>query len=167
MANDRLGSLPYRGMGETFVISGLIAKRAELAGVLVDLEDRAALVRQDLIHLDSVIRMFAPERDPAGIKPKAIPRKSRYFAMGEVSQRIREALRDARGEPLAAEDIAMQAMRDKGLDTTDTRLAADFKKRIHWTLKRLASEGKVERVGAGLGVRWRLASISETPRQLP
>jgi hypothetical protein len=145
-------------MGQSFVISGLREKRAELAGILADLERRAAQCRHDLVHLDATLRMFAPDHDPAALRPKqVVAPRSIYFQMGEVTKRIRDALREAT-EPLSAEAIAVTTMQDKGLDASDSKLRADFIRRILWALKRLATQGKVERVGAGLGVRWRLTS---------
>jgi hypothetical protein len=110
------------------------------------------------MHLDATLRMFVPDHDPAALRPKqVIPPRSIYFQMGEVTKRIRDALREAT-EPLSAEAIAITTMQDKGLDASDSKLRADFIRRILWALKRLATQGKVERVGAGLGVRWRLVT---------
>lgn len=148
-------------MGQSFVISGLIEKRRELAGILADLEQRAAQCRSDLVHIDATLRMFAPEFDPDSTKPKRVlPRKSLYFQMGEVTQRCRDALRKAGGEPLTAEAIAVGAMADKGLDVADSRLRADFIRRILWALKRMATRGQVERVGSGIGVKWAIPGES-------
>lgn len=146
------------GMGQSFVISGLIEKRRELAGVLADLEQRATQCRADLVHIDATLRMFAPEFGPDSTKPKRVlPRRSLYFQMGEVATRCRDELRKAGGEPTSAEAIAVAAMTDKGLDVDDSRLRADFIRRILWALKRMAAQGKVERVGSGIGVRWVLS----------
>lgn len=50
-------------MGEPHVVSALREKRAEISGVIVELERRIALHRADLVHLDANL---APVRPGAG-----------------------------------------------------------------------------------------------------
>jgi hypothetical protein len=64
--------------------------------------------------------------------------------MGEVSLRCREALRDATN-PISAEDIARQAMRDKELDLADGKIRSDMIARLLWALHRLAKNGSVRK----------------------
>jgi hypothetical protein len=40
-------------MAETHVVSALMAKRSEVAGMITDLERRAAQQRADLVHVDA------------------------------------------------------------------------------------------------------------------
>jgi hypothetical protein len=150
-------------MGQSFVISGLVEKRAELAGILADLERKATQCRSDLVHLDAALRLFAPEYEPDAIKPKqVIPPRSLYFQMGVISDRCREALRKADGQSLSAQDIAVAAMQDKRLDVLDSKMRADFIRRILWALNRMAKRGQVTRIGAGRNVRWKLPEPTVT-----
>jgi len=57
-------------MADPHVISALRAKRGEVAGLIFDLERQIAQCRADLVHLDSVLRLYQPERDPTEIRPK-------------------------------------------------------------------------------------------------
>ena len=53
-------------MAESHVVSALVAKRAEIAGVIAQTERQLGQFRADLVHLDATLRLFAPgaEDDP-------------------------------------------------------------------------------------------------------
>ena len=53
-------------MGELHVISALKDKRAELAGLIDHLERQLGQHQADLIHVDAVIRLYAPEIERNG-----------------------------------------------------------------------------------------------------
>ncbi|KAA0567874.1 hypothetical protein [Azospirillum sp. Sh1] len=146
-------------MGEPHVVSALREKRAEISGAILELENRMAQHRADLVHLDATLRLFAPELEPESIVPKKPPAaRSHYFATGELARRCLEALRMAEGRVVAAEEIAVAAMRDKGLDPEDRKTRSDFIQRVLNTLTAQKGKGTVEKIGNGLGVRWRLPS---------
>jgi hypothetical protein len=46
------------------VVSGLIAKRAELAGVIDQLQHQLDQYRADLTHIDGALRILASDLDP-------------------------------------------------------------------------------------------------------
>ena len=55
-------------MGEPHIISALKSKRAEIAGVVAELEKELAERRLVLQHVDATLRLFAPDcarRHPA------------------------------------------------------------------------------------------------------
>jgi hypothetical protein len=52
------------------VLSGLVKRRAELAGEADALRGRLAQIAADLGHLDATIRLFDPDFDLAAIRPK-------------------------------------------------------------------------------------------------
>ena len=145
-------------MGELHVVSALREKRAALSGAIVDLEKRIAQYRADLVHLDATLRLFAPELEPESIAPKKPVARSHYFATGELARRCLDTLRVAEGRVIASEEIAVAAMRDKGLDPEDRKIRSDFIQRVLNTLTALKGKGTVEKVGNGLGARWRLAA---------
>ncbi|MFD1628230.1 hypothetical protein [Azospirillum griseum] len=144
-------------MGEPHVVSALREKRAEISGAILELEKRMAQHRADLVHLDATLRLFAPELE--SIVPKKPPAaRSHYFATGELARRCLEALRMAEGRVVAAEEIAVAAMRDRGLDPEDRKTRSDFIQRVLNTLTALKGKGTVEKIGNGLGARWCLPS---------
>jgi hypothetical protein len=55
-----------------FVLSGLVKRRAELAGEAEVIRARLAAIAADLGHLDAVIRQFDPAFDVAAIRPRKV-----------------------------------------------------------------------------------------------
>ena len=138
----------------TFVISGLKEKRSAVAGRIIDLRREADKLQADLHHLDAVLKLY-------GLEPSEIPNKGRmpvrsaYFGRNEMSRRCRDMLRDK--GTVKADDIAVVAMREKGMDPeTDRKTRSDFIRRILVSLHDLRDSNVVEKVGHGRGVVWRL-----------
>lgn len=106
-----------------------------------------------MVHVDAVLRLY-------GLEPSEIPTKGRmpvrsaYFGRNEVSRRIRDLLRE-KGS-IRADEVTMQAMRDKGLDPENRKLRADLTRRILVSLHDLTKGGHVQKVGHGRGVRSQL-----------
>ena len=95
-------------MENEHVLSGLIRKRAEIAG---ELESAQARVRQLIIDVDNVdatIRLFAPDIDLAEIKPKPLPPRHAAF-QGEMTRIILGVLRET-GLTLTTRDLALRIM---------------------------------------------------------
>jgi hypothetical protein len=135
----------------------LMRKRADLLFEIAQSEKHTERLRLELVHLDAVLRMFRPEIVAAGmpVRQRRWRRSSPYFARGELTQRIYAALGEA--VFIASADIAADAMRSKGLDPdADPETRTDFTRRITAQLSALAREGKMERVGKGRAMRWRL-----------
>lgn len=143
-------------MGDTFVISGLIQKRAEIFGVVVDLEKRVRRARDELAHIDATILIFDPEANPAGIKAKRSSDRTGWFENGEKSRKVRDMLREA-SEPLASAHIVRVVMAERGLDANDKRTRTKLTQSFLNVLSRMQAKGEIEKIGMGLGARWRLA----------
>lgn len=79
-----------------YVLSGLVKRRAELAGEADALKARLARIATDLGHLDATIRLFDPDHDVAGIRPRR-PRGPDVAGRGEMTRAILAVLREARG----------------------------------------------------------------------
>jgi hypothetical protein len=143
-------------MGDTFVISGLTAKRAELLGLALSFEAQARQARADLVHVDAALRLFDPNIDLTGIRGKHPSQgRSQWFENGEMSRLCREPLRNA-AEPLSAETMVRQIATARGMDMDDNRLRSRLITRFLQTLHRMAKGGDVERIGKGNGVLWTL-----------
>src|SRR5207248_6186240 len=73
---------PERSMtaSKDYVVSGLIEKRRELAGIIDQLQRQIDQRRADLVHIDGVLRVLATDLDPATIRPKRAYRRNCYFA---------------------------------------------------------------------------------------
>ena len=75
-----------RSVTKNLVVSGLIAKRAELAGVIDQMQSQLDQYRADLTHIDGVLRILVSDLDPETIRPKRAYRRNRYFARNELSR---------------------------------------------------------------------------------
>jgi hypothetical protein len=145
-------------MADTHVVSALRERRAKVAGCVARLERQLDQHRADLTHIDGVLRLFQPDRDPGEIKPKrTYARRTRYFARNELSRLTLEALRDA-GKLLSTDEIAGQVIAAKGFDGGDAKLRVSIRDQALTTLRVFRKRGAVEQVGLGRGVRWKLAN---------
>jgi hypothetical protein len=61
-------------------INALIRKRAEIAGQIREFEHQTDQLRAEMIHVDSVLRLFAPD-----IETEKIPAKRRSPQRGNIS----------------------------------------------------------------------------------
>ncbi len=119
------------------VVSALQEKRAEVSGVIADLERRIAQHRADLVHVDAVLRLYVPELAPETIPPKAVRRRNGWFKPGELSRLVLDVLRIAPAA-MAGKDIAAAVMARRGLDPADERTAHLVRKLVNNTVTRQA-----------------------------
>lgn len=142
--------------GDTFVISGLRERRSAVAGRIVDMRREIDKLQADLLHLDAVLRLYGLE--PAEIPNKGrMPVRSAYFGRNEISRRCRDMLREC--GTVKADEIAVRAMREKGLDPeADRKTRSDFIRRILVSLHDLRKANMIEKIGHGRGVVWQRRS---------
>jgi hypothetical protein len=139
------------------VVSGLIEKRRELAGIIDEMQRQLDQHRADLTHIDGVLRVLATDLDPEKIRPKRVYRRNRYFARNELSRLCLGVLRTAAGELLSADDIASRVIAAKGFDPGDAILRTAIREQAGSIVKRLHRNGEVENIGAGRASKWKLA----------
>jgi hypothetical protein len=138
--------------------NALIAKRADILLRISEAEKQIDRFRAELVHVDIVLRMFRPDVDMDSLPVRfRRPTKSPYFGHGELTQRIYNMLREQGS--VSSTEVAIAAMIDKGLNPqNDVRTRIDFVKRIARVLHDLHRTAKVEKLGRGKSIRWRLAS---------
>ena len=145
-------------MADPHIISALREKRALVAGLIEKLERKLEQHRADLTHIDGVLRLFQPDRDPGEIKPKrTYVRRTRYFARNELSRLCMDAVRAANGALLTTEEIAGRIIEAKGFDAGDAALRKAISEQSLALLRSFRKRGMVEQIGLGRGVRWKLA----------
>jgi hypothetical protein len=104
-------------MSASPVVNSLRRKRAEISGMVRDLERRAVALRRDLAHIDAALKIFAPGIDADAIKALRPRRpKNRLFGYKELSIRVMNALREAPEGGVTAETVAARIVADKGLE---------------------------------------------------
>jgi hypothetical protein len=142
-------------MENEHVLSGLIRKRAEVAGELDAAQQRVRQLIIDIDNVDATIRIFAPDIDLEEIRPKPLPPRHAAFK-GEIGRAIMDALRGT-GEALTTKDIALRVMAARDLNAGDPRLARTVQKRVGAALRHMRPSGRVrsERGKAGVCL-WRL-----------
>ena len=90
-------------MAESHVVSALVAKRAEIAGVIAQTERQPGQFRADLVHLDATLRLFAPGLEPKTIPAKRIRQSDLWFEQGELLLAVAEEHEDELVVPRAIE----------------------------------------------------------------
>ena len=138
------------------VVSALVAKRSEVAGVIADLERRAAQRRADLVHVDAVLRLYAPELEPDCIPSRAVRRRNGWFKPGELVRMVLDTLRVAPA-PMPTGEIAAAVMAQRGLDPADIRTGRLIGKLVNNALSRQAGD-RVEKIALHRSVTWRVRS---------
>jgi len=143
-------------MSNEITMNALVAKRAEILFEIGEAEKRIAQLQTELVHLDAVLRMFRPDFQAEGLPVRhRRPTKSPYFTHGELTQRIFDAMRVS--GTVTSFEVAAQAMRDKSLDPeNDKPTRTDFVRRVALALGDMQRKGKVEKIGKGWALRWKL-----------
>lgn len=142
-------------MTNAYAISALTTQRAKISGLTLDLEKELATHRASLLHIDATLRLLDPTIKIHRIRAThRAAERSGCFAPGEISQRCLEAVRDAGPAGVTVEDVALVALRDKGVEG-DEDLRMDFVKRFHNAMSRLLGKGQIDRHGRARGVRWK------------
>jgi hypothetical protein len=106
-------------MKNEHVLSGLIAKRAELAGQIEMKQREVRELVATIGHVDATIRAFDPSADLDDIKPKMPPRFQAF--KGEVSRLVLDALRKSKN-PLPVSDLTLVVAAGRGINPDDKRL---------------------------------------------
>lgn len=128
-------------MPNEHVLSGLLAKRAEIAGKIEMLEREIRDLIASLDHVDAALRIFDPNVDFESIKPKIPPRHMAF--KGEVSRLILNALRKA-GKPLPVSQLTLAVLAGRGLSADDKPFVAILSKRVGACLRNLRKKGLVK-----------------------
>ena len=140
-------------MAELHVISALRNKRAELAGMLRQLEQQLVQQRADLAHLDAAMRLFDPEIRPNDIRPKQPRARNVWFRPGECLRLIYDALREAT-QPVTTRELAERIMRVKAIPAADDPRRELVQKTLLASLNR--AKETIARIETAGVVSWRL-----------
>jgi hypothetical protein len=140
-------------MGEPHVIGALRNKRAELAGVLRQLEQQLGQQRADLAHLDATMRLFNPDLRPNDIGAKQPRARNAWFRPGECLRLIYDELREA-PQPLTTRELAERIMRLKAISAADDQRRERIQKTLLGSLNR--AKQTIARIEIAGVVSWRL-----------
>ena len=138
-------------MENNHVISALRRKRAELAGLIPDVERRLASLREAVASIDVTLRLFDPDGNPENIKPKRTYKRRTGFARRELPRLVADEIRKA-SAPLSAHAIAALVAAGKGTEG-DEAIAKQVSATLNWMLRR----GAVARIGENGAALWQRA----------
>ena len=131
----------------SFALSGLIAKRADIAGQI----DAARLSLRRLIvnldHVDAAIRLFDPDFDIASIRHRSYP-VAQIARRGDSIRLILSILREAT-EPMTTKQIALRVMAVRGLNSNDPNLVLTITRRAGASLRSYKDNGTVRSIKDG------------------
>ena len=140
-------------MGETHVISALRDKRAELSGLIRDLEKKIGQYRVDLVHLDATMRLFDAGCRPEEVPPRRPVRRNDWFRPGECARLVCDVLRTA-AAPMPTTEVTRRLMEAKNISAADERTRALVQKTVLGTLNRAGD--MVERMEIDGALCWRV-----------
>lgn len=132
-------------MAESLVVTGLVAKRSELAGRIEQCRRELEGLLADVGHLDRSIKLFVPDYKLAGIRAKIPRRRNPFFRQGECQRLILEIFREAEA-PLSTRQIAEALVQRKGLEATPAMIE-QMRKNVWAVVRRLAGNGVIRDAG--------------------
>lgn len=143
-------------MKNDHVLSGLISKRAELAGQIETMQREMRELVATIGHIDAAIRVFDPEADLSDIKPKLPPRFQAF--KGEVTRLVLNALRKS-DKPLPVSDLTLIVAAGRGINSDDKPFMRVLSRRVGACLRNLRKKKLVQmtRPPGSLGL-WQIAN---------
>lgn len=140
-----------------YVLTGLVKRRAEMAGEIEATHEKLKGLLDQLGSLDATIIQFDPGYQPEGIRPKAFRPPEDWSHYGQMSRLILSILRQAK-EPLTTRDLAVEMLVSRALDKDDRKLLALMIKRVGVALRGQRDNGAVRSVpGPGIMLLWEVA----------
>ncbi len=143
-------------MSGNLVLSGLIKKRAEIAGQIEEAQKHIRMLIIDLDNVDATIRLFDPNVDLAEIRPKPVRVRHQAYK-GEVTRLVFMILRKSE-KPMTTPEIAHQVILARGLNPSHKQLAKVIERRVAGCLSYNKARGVI-RAGKGTGklLTWEIA----------
>ena len=113
-------------------------------------------LRAELIDLDATLRLFDPETDPNDIPAvRQYPKRTEWFASGEVTRRLYEAYRNE--GIIWPNAVARRAIAGDGIPETDSKVVQDIISIFAHVAACLTRCGKLVKIGKGKDARWKVA----------
>ena len=133
------------------VISGLIRRRREISGSILELLGQVDVLANDLDIIDRALRLFDPDIQLDMIPALQSRPKPDWALRGEVVRIIYAILRDA-PDPLSTRVLAATVLERRGIEGEPDRLQL---KRVRKCLDRQRARGTLIAVSVGGELCWR------------
>jgi hypothetical protein len=139
-----------------YVVSGLVKRRAEIAGGIEQLHEQLKKLLADLETVDKALAVFDPSIACEQIKPRALRPPSDWANYGEMTRIVLNILRGS-SEPLTTRDIALQMLIERAMSKDDQRLLNRMTKRVGVALRRQRDNEIVRSwQGPGMFMLWEI-----------
>lgn len=139
-----------------YVVTGLVKRRAEIAGKIEHLHEELRKLLADLEAVDNALAVFDPTIAAETIKPKAFRPPSDWSNYGQMTRVVLNILRGS-SEPLTTKDIALQMLVERALNRDDQRLLRLMTKRVGVALRRQKDNNIVRsQQGPGMFMLWEI-----------
>ena len=140
-----------------YMITGLVKRRAELAGQIKATHDVLRQMVNDLETLDGTLRIVAPDMEVEAIRPKAFRPPADWSQRGQMSRLVLSILRQSR-ELLTTREIAAQMLLERAMGADDVKLLRIMTKRVAAALREQRERGAVRsEQGPGQYQLWEVA----------
>jgi len=124
------------------MVTGLVKRRAEIAGELRAAHERVSKLVQDLAAIDAALAVVAPDMEVEAIRPKLFRPPDDWASRGQMGRLVSSILRQAR-DPLTTREIAAQMILERGLDAGDRKLLPLMVRRVGAALRHQREKGLV------------------------
>ncbi len=140
-----------------YVLTGLVKRRAAIAGEIEATHDTMKKLLADLASLDATIIQFKPGYVVEAIRPKAFRPPRDWAHHGEMSRLVLNILRMS-AEPMTTRDVAVEMLISRALDKADIKLLRLMTKRVGVALHGQRANGTVRsQQGPGMMMLWEVA----------
>jgi len=144
-------------MAESHVVTALVTKRAEMAGLIEHHRKEMGRLATDLAHLDATLKLFSPEIDLRTLRAKEHRKRNRFFRPGECQRMVLDIFREAQGAALSSRQIGEALAARQGLESTPVMIEQMQKNAIA-VVHRLERTGTLIPAGRdGHGATWSVA----------
>lgn len=149
-------------MDKSHVMAALFRKYCHLMGELKRHPDRADEIRQNMVHLEAVIRLFRPDADLSRLRPIRARKDTRWHKVGFGIRNVLDILKQA-DRPLSTREIVLEVMRRASLPTDDKEAVHSVCASIHMSILRRKGRGIVRIEGKP--IRWGLEAPTGLVKQ--
>ncbi len=141
---------------QPIAVNALRNMRAKIADEIEMHSRELDRLRATLVHIDATLWLFDPATEPSDIPAlRRYPRRTKWFAHGEVTRRLYEAFR--KEGIIWPRQVAQRAMADRGISEADKKIAQEIIATFAHVAAYLTRRGKLVKIGRGAGARWKLA----------
>ena len=128
-------------MAESHVVSGLVAKRSELAGLIEHHQKEIDRLVGDISHVDAAIKIFDPGYDLRTVPIRLLRKRNQLFKIGESARRILDALRESE-KPMTCRAMTESIAVKKGWDLKQIDVEMVMKN-LNGVLRRMEKAGTI------------------------